>query len=71
VKQSIEWHEKCLINAKATAERLYAEARRAKDMADNANADAEFLEHQILMAKHKGKDGFDPDRFCRKVPANV
>ena len=49
------------------AERLSAEADRAGAKATNVLSDCDFLRQQINEAKRKGKDGFDPDRFMRKI----
>ena len=67
MKNPIEWHEKYLRNMCDHAERLSAEADRAGAKATNVLSDCDFLRQQINEAKRKGKDGFDPDRFMRKV----
>jgi hypothetical protein len=71
VKQSIEWHEECLRNSKRYTKDLRDNADDWRRVADKAQADDVFLEFQIDNARKKGKDGFDSDRFCMKVPANV
>ena len=67
MKMPILWHERNLINRNATI--AHKEGLLAKDMAalDRMRKAAGLLEHQILAAKDKNKDGFDADKFCVKL----
>ncbi|HBJ74683.1 MAG TPA: hypothetical protein DDY86_04000 [Syntrophaceae bacterium] len=63
MKMSIAWHEQCLANRKASLvkdierlERIVADVERAKK-------DIEVYSRQIEVAKGRGRDGFDSDRF--------
>lgn len=63
MKRSIEWHERTLVNSKASYERLEQEIARLQADLQRIGAANRFTEKQIAEAKRQGKDGFDSDRF--------
>ena len=67
MKNPIEWHEECLKNMIITAKGRTAVSARALAEEKRIWGDVRVLQDQIEMAKSKGKDGFDADRFMRKV----
>jgi len=66
MKQSIKWHEECLVSMTRFAE----DATEGADLAIRKEKDAwgsvRLLQDQISEAKRKGKDGFDSERFMVK-----
>ena len=62
-KMSIEWHEKCLKNQKASVEQLLKEMHEIHAKYFKELAECQKYERQIERAKKLGKDGFDRERF--------
>jgi hypothetical protein len=66
MKHPVPWHEECLVNMKNNLSdeqmRLKLHAQRVKTLADKVM----FAERQIVEAKRRGLEGFDPDRFLVK-----
>jgi hypothetical protein len=65
-KQSIAWHEQCMIarnDSQAYRKRRLAELQHEYDQAEKENA---FYQHQIQIAKNRNKDGFDSEKFLMK-----
>ena len=66
MKQTIEWHEKGLVNRENSlqreAERLDRELLELGKFRENNM----FLSLQVESAKAKGKDGFDSELFMKK-----
>lgn len=67
MKQTIEWHKKCLENVKDSLFREEAELVRMRAKVDRTREAVEFYEKQIAEAEAQRKDGFDGDKFMRKV----
>ncbi len=65
-KQSIEWHEKCLVNMEASVERHLKAMRDEQSKAVAAAKAISILKAQIARAKKEGRSEFDRERF--KVP---
>jgi septal ring factor EnvC (AmiA/AmiB activator) len=66
MKMSIAWHERCLNNQKESLKDLYRKVINAQDDYDRLRKMILVLEDQIRIAKQKGKDGFDNERFLIK-----
>ena len=62
-KMSIEWHEECLKNRKASLERYKKECQIAQAKYFETLKSVEKYERQIERAKKSGKGGFDEERF--------
>ena len=67
MKMSIEWHRKCLKNRKSHNEREIDCAQRTMDAALQGINSTAAYEKQIETAEAMGKDGFDSERFMKKV----
>ena len=67
MKMSIEWHKQSLENRKASLLRLQKEFEK---MENYINRKISNYEYQINLAIEKKKDGFDRDKFGKKVSAN-
>ena len=68
MKHTIEWHRECLKNSLASAQRKKEVIDRMTDELSIDNARNRFLQYQIDEAIRLGKDGFDDEKFMRKVP---
>lgn len=66
MKMSIAWHENCLKNMKASLEHYISKLAFAQKEVDRSKKDIYILEDQIRIAKQKGKDGFDSEKFLQK-----
>ena len=64
--QPIEWHEACLKNAMASANRLRDEIQRKQLDLQRSDRDNVFYAFQITEARKQGKTAFDRERFCMK-----
>ena len=62
-KMSIEWHEECLKNRKASLERYKKEYQIAQAKYFETLESVKKYERKIERAKKLGKDGFDEERF--------
>lgn len=67
MKMSMEWHRQCLKIQKAGLEREEAELARVAANVERYRSSVLAYERQIQDAADKNKDGFDSDRFGRKV----
>lgn len=67
MKMKIEWHEECLKNNKRFIREKREEIRRLQLEIDQNLFDCEMYELQILEAKKKKMDGFDSDKFMKKI----
>ena len=65
-KQPIAWHEQCLANRISHARRMYDAYIQAQTDYGNARQACLKLEQQIKIAKARGMDGFDAERFGKK-----
>lgn len=66
MKQSLEWHRKCLNNSRSHLEEHKAElARRQQEIARH-QAEVDFYAKQIEEAVKRGMDSFDEDRFLKQ-----
>jgi hypothetical protein len=68
MKHPIKWHRECLHNQK---ESLKDELRRLEIQEERVNrlrSDTILYENQIERAIRMKKDGFDSDKFGKKVP---
>lgn len=68
MKQSIKWHEECLINLTESAKRKSAEADRATKECQHIWGLVRRLELQIESARKQKKDGFDSDKYLKPSP---
>ncbi len=67
MKMPIAWHKQCLANQKSYLEN---EKKRLVSMMNNVERigdEIRFYEFQIIEAEEHGKDGFDQDKYGRKV----
>jgi uncharacterized protein HemX len=71
MKMPIEWHRKCLSNQKETLIREEIELDRHIARVARARERVQVYEQQINAAAEKRKDGFDPNKFGKKVAARV
>ena len=63
----MEWHKECLERQK---QHLMREEKKLADMVksvERTRSNIKFYECQIVEAEEKKKDGFDRERFGRKV----
>lgn len=67
MKMPIKWHKECFGNMKENLFREEADLVRARARVDRARDAVEFYAEQIAEAEAKHKDGFDSDKFMRKV----
>ncbi len=66
MKNTIEWHEKCLKNRIAFASSQRRQIIRLQEELERNDRENEFYAAQIYLAKQDGKDGFDEDRYAIK-----
>ncbi len=67
MKMSMKWHRECLTNWKNSLQREEVELERVIARVERTRAHVRFYEQQIQDAADKRKDGFDSERFGRKV----
>ena len=67
MKRSIEWHSKNLKNIKRFIKRKQEELKILREEIEAILFDCEMYELQILEAKRKKMDGFDPGLFMKKI----
>jgi len=70
MKMSMDWHVTCLNNRKKLLEHAEAELKRMNDNVNTMKSSIAAYEYQINLAIEKKKDGFDRDKFGKKVSAN-
>jgi len=70
MKMSIEWHKQCLENRKKSLENYQKELEKMERSVDRMKSEVAFYEYQINLAIEKKKDGFDSDKFGKKVSSN-
>ena len=68
MKRPIKWHEKCLANYKDYLLEELRALELLKTRVFNLQEQTRFYEYQITEAKRLNKDGFDPDKWRRKIP---
>lgn len=66
-RSPLKWHQANLENSIKYAASLEYEINRLQTRLDLLRKDNEFLEYQIKEAMRLGMDGFDEDKFRRKV----
>ena len=66
-KMPIEWHERCFKNNLHHVNKLQAGVNLMIEKLNKKKKDLEFYAEQIDTAREKKKDGFDPDRFLKKL----
>ena len=66
MKHPIEWHEQRLINRNAHLDRQRDELDRLQSNIERLEDENNHLAMQIGIARQRGKDGFDEDRFLKK-----
>jgi len=70
MKMPMDWHVTCLNNRKKSLEHAEAELKRMNDNVNTMKSSIAAYEYQINLAIEKKKDGFDRDKFGKKVSAN-
>lgn len=65
-KMTIAWHEECLKNIRAYKESKRLEIERVRSDFDRLVYECLEYEKQIALAKEKGLDAFDRERFGKK-----
>jgi len=70
MKMPMDWHVRCLNNRKKSLEHAEAELKRMNDNVNTMKSKIAAYEYQINLAIEKKKDGFDSDKFGKKVSAN-
>lgn len=70
MKMSIEWHKQSLENRKASLLHLQKEFENMENSINRKKSEISNYEYQINLAIEKKKDGFDRDKFGKKVSAN-
>lgn len=71
MKMSISWHEECLKNIKSSLGRKKQELASLQAEVDRYEQNVFIYSWQIKEAKRKGKDGFDQDKFGKKILAKL
>ena len=66
MKNTIEWHENCAKNRKATLDRKRANLDRMQKEVDRSARSLNLYLAQINLAKQERKDGFDSERYAIK-----
>lgn len=67
-KQSIQWHKTILKNYIATLAWKQRTLETLRIEVEEMTQHIEFYQKQIETATEKGKDGFDSERFLKKIP---
>jgi len=62
---SVQWHEKGLVNMRATRDEMIRKCIRQEQDLLRIKAQVDKLEQQIARAKQLGKTGFDDERFLK------
>jgi len=70
MKMPMDWHVRCLNNRKKSLAHAEAELKRMNDNVNTMKSSIAAYEYQINLAIEKKKDGFDSDKFGKKVSAN-
>jgi len=65
MKHPIEWHENRLTNRMSYLDRQRDKLNRLQVEIDRLIDDNNHLSMQISIARQRGKDGFDEDRFLK------
>jgi len=66
MKQSIEWHQECLVNSTRYAKARREEAEKALAVVEKLEQSNGLKQAQIDLATKEGKDGFDEDKYAIK-----
>ncbi len=70
VKCAISWHEECLKNEKSSLQDLLKEKKRMDERILRLSQQIAFYQVQIDTAKENGKDGFDQEKYLKKIKNN-
>jgi hypothetical protein len=70
MKHPIKWYEENILNSDAYADRLRDQAARLIDEAFRIEEHNRYLQYQIDLAREKGLEEFDGDRFGIKRGRN-
>lgn len=66
----MDWHVTCLNNRKKSLAHAEAELKKMNDNVNTMKSSIAAYEFQINLAIEKKKDGFDSDKFGKKVSSN-
>jgi hypothetical protein len=64
---SMAWHKNCLKNVQESLKREEEELERFAARVERTRSQVRFYEQQIEEATKKRRDGFDSEKFGRKV----
>jgi hypothetical protein len=65
-KQSIAWHEECLMSSEAYLKEREEQLRKLLEQVVEHRLIVDRRRAQIERAKREGRDGFDADKFLPK-----
>jgi hypothetical protein len=67
MKWSISWHETCLKNWERSQDEAEEELQRHTERIERRRCDIENYRAKIALAKKKGLNGFDSERFGKEI----
>lgn len=71
MKHSIEWHQECLQNKRASLKRLGCDLEILLTQIEKINKECDLYTIQIREAIKKKKDGFDREKFLKNLKKDV